>query len=312
VIDYAICSKELFPKVKAFGVAMEPRIPKCDHAALILQLEIDFSLIGAPTVRCRKRKREDVVLPNETELDRLVIQTVQAGKDESKKTLQLFGPVYFDTNPVLAGICGVCKNQGKHTASGGAAVFFGDNSNLNRAVRIWGTPTKLRAEVVALLVAVRAAPRTKTLHVLSRSDYAIKSVKYWAFCNEACGWKRANGDILKLVIQAIKIRSAPIHLIYIKKDEAHGHYSGAHKLAEHAALTLPRATALPYQDPGPIRPFTREPIQVEKVTANIPDDSGDSAAPLPPQRPPFLTAHRGRQRLHEIKERNRKNILEAP
>jgi exonuclease III len=107
VIDYVICSKELFPKVKAFGV--EPRIPKCDHAALILPLEIDSSLIGAPTVRSRKRKRQDVVLPDETKLDRLLIQTVKAGKDESKETLQLFGPVYFDTNPVLAGICGVCK-----------------------------------------------------------------------------------------------------------------------------------------------------------------------------------------------------------
>ncbi|KAJ7841791.1 hypothetical protein B0H14DRAFT_2586683 [Mycena olivaceomarginata] len=72
VIDYAICSKELFPKVKAFGV--EPRILKCDHVALILQLEIDSSLIGAPTVRSRKRKREDVVLPDETELDRLIRQ----------------------------------------------------------------------------------------------------------------------------------------------------------------------------------------------------------------------------------------------
>jgi hypothetical protein len=30
------------------------------------------------------------------------------------------------------------------------------------------------------------------------------------------------------------------------------------------------------------------------------------------QRPPFPAAHRGRQQLHEIKERNRKNILEAP
>ncbi|KAJ7460473.1 hypothetical protein B0H11DRAFT_2242046 [Mycena galericulata] len=117
-------------------------------------------MLGASAMRTRRRKREDVILSAETELDQLLIQTVEAGKHDSKKNLQLFGPVYFDTNPVLAGICGVCKNPGKHTASGGSAVFFGDNSNLNQAVRVWGTPTNATGNGTnARLIAPGGHPR---------------------------------------------------------------------------------------------------------------------------------------------------------
>ncbi|KAJ7601400.1 hypothetical protein DFH06DRAFT_1408221, partial [Mycena polygramma] len=38
VIDYAICSRSLFPNVVSFNV--EPRIEGYDHAALILEVEI--------------------------------------------------------------------------------------------------------------------------------------------------------------------------------------------------------------------------------------------------------------------------------
>ncbi|KAJ7737998.1 hypothetical protein B0H16DRAFT_1221905, partial [Mycena metata] len=52
-------------------------------------------------------------------------------------------------------------------------------------------------------------------------------------------------------------------------------------------------------------------LQVEKVTAAIPDDAAPVAA-APSQRPHFPASHRGRQRLFEMRERNRKNIMEAP
>ncbi|KAJ7601401.1 hypothetical protein DFH06DRAFT_1026136, partial [Mycena polygramma] len=167
-------------------------------------------------MRTKKRKLEDVVLPTKTDLDKLLIRTLDAGKDDSKKSLKLYGPVYFNTNPVLVTICGVCKNVGKHTATAGSAATFGPNSNLNRAVRVWGNATNIRADLVALLIALHAAPRTKTLHISTRSEFAIKSTKYYAYRNDACGWKCANGDILKLVIQMIKARSAPVHFIQIK------------------------------------------------------------------------------------------------
>jgi hypothetical protein len=97
VIDYAICSRTLFPKVQSFKV--EPQVPGFDHAPLILELEVDPTTLGMSATAPRKRKREIPTLPDDTELDRLLIKTLEAGKDESKKALSLFGPVLSVTVP---------------------------------------------------------------------------------------------------------------------------------------------------------------------------------------------------------------------
>jgi hypothetical protein len=160
-IDYVICSKSLYPKITAFNVL--PREPQFDHAAITVQLKIEPTLLStAVPIPTRKRKREDVVLPDKTELGKLLIQTLDAGKDSSKKTLELFGPVYFDTDPIVVTICGVAKNAGKHTDTAGSSAFFRLGSRLNRSLRVWGIPpTNACADLIALLAAIEAAPRTK-------------------------------------------------------------------------------------------------------------------------------------------------------
>jgi hypothetical protein len=50
-------------------------------------------------------------------LDKLLIQTLNSGKDSLKKSLELLGSVYFTTDPVYVTIYGASKNPGKHTAS---------------------------------------------------------------------------------------------------------------------------------------------------------------------------------------------------
>ncbi|KAJ6496161.1 hypothetical protein C8R45DRAFT_823311, partial [Mycena sanguinolenta] len=164
----------------------------------------------------KKRKREPVVLPEDTELDKLLLATLEAGKDETKKALNLFGPVLSVTGPTTVTICGFCKNSSKHTAQAGAAVFFGENSQLNRAIRVWGKQNNARADLVALLLAVRIAPKTRNLVITTRSEYVIRSIKYYAYRDEACGWKCVNGDVLKLIIAWIRCRTAPIHFSHIK------------------------------------------------------------------------------------------------
>jgi ribonuclease HI len=159
------------------------------------------------------------MLPDETELDKLLIHTLEAGKDESKKALALFGPVVSVTIPVTVTICRVCKNSGKHTTQAGAAAFFGGGSNLNRFVRVWGNQDNARADLVALLLAVQVAPKTKNLVISTRSEYAIRSIKYYAHKNDACGWTYSNGDILKLIVGWIRCRAAPIHFSHMKKDK---------------------------------------------------------------------------------------------
>jgi hypothetical protein len=80
---------------------------------------------------------------------------------------------------------------------------------------------------------------------------------------------------MKSIIQEIKTLPAPLHLVHIKKDEVHTHFSAAKRLAETALNLLrpagPGNIALPQ-----MQPFTMQPLGVEKVTADIPDDSGSN------------------------------------
>ncbi|KAJ6552898.1 hypothetical protein B0H19DRAFT_878429, partial [Mycena capillaripes] len=70
----------------------------------------------------------------------------------------------------------------------------------------------------ANLLAVKVAPKTKNVVISTRSEYAIRSIAYSAYKNDACGWTCVNGDILKLIIAWICYRTAPIHFSHIQKD----------------------------------------------------------------------------------------------
>ncbi|KAJ7356471.1 hypothetical protein DFH08DRAFT_644084, partial [Mycena albidolilacea] len=122
-------------------------------------------------------------------------------------------------------------NAGKHTARTGSSAYFGPDSTLNRSARVWGNPTNARADLVALLLALEAAPKTKTLRVSTWSEYAIRSINYHAFHNTVCGWTCTIGDVMKSILQGIRARSAPVHLVHIKKDEIHAHFIAAKGLA---------------------------------------------------------------------------------
>ncbi|KAF8175070.1 hypothetical protein K438DRAFT_1437302, partial [Mycena galopus ATCC 62051] len=159
----------------------------------------------------RKKRKVDVTLPEDTELDKLFIETLAAGKDEAKKLRALYGPVLFVTTPLKVTIHGSCLNSGKISASAGAAAYWGPSARRNMSARVWGGQTSPRAELVAAWLAIKSAPLFVSLEISTRSEYVIRSITYYASTNDACGWRCSNGDILKRVLGLIKSRSAPIH-----------------------------------------------------------------------------------------------------
>lgn len=144
-------------------------------------------------------------LPDKTELDRLYISTLAAGKDEDKKLLALYGPVLTVTPAMKVTVHGSCLNAGKISASAGAAAFWGPNSHLNKSARAWGKQTSPRAELLAVLIAIKTAPTHKSLEISTRSEYVIRSIVHYAARNDACGWRCENGDILKVILPLIKV-----------------------------------------------------------------------------------------------------------
>ncbi|KAJ7827976.1 hypothetical protein B0H14DRAFT_2367292, partial [Mycena olivaceomarginata] len=141
------------------------------------------------------------------------------------------------------------------------------------------------------------------------------ALSHYAYKNDTCGWTCVNGDILKLIIAWIHCRTAPIHFSHIKKDRITDFYKRAKDIAIRAS-EIPRSapTASNEHAPGPIPPLpsTAQPLNTEKITANLPNDSSNpETAPVLP-REQYPASHRGRERLYEIRERNRRKLLEAP
>ncbi|KAJ6607804.1 hypothetical protein B0H10DRAFT_1817185, partial [Mycena sp. CBHHK59/15] len=164
----------------------------------------------------RKKRKVEVVLPNETDVDKLLIATLAAGKDEAKKLLDLYGPVHVVTTPVKMTIHGSCLNAGKISASAGAATYWGPNARRKRSARAWGDQRSPRAELLAAIFALESAETYKSLEISTRSEYVIRSITHGAAENDACGWRCPNGDLLKRILALIKARSAPLHFCHLK------------------------------------------------------------------------------------------------
>ncbi|KAJ6496388.1 hypothetical protein C8R45DRAFT_757547, partial [Mycena sanguinolenta] len=133
-----------------------------------------------------------------------------------KKLRALYGPVLSVTTPMRVTIHGVCLNAGTISASTGAAAYWGPNARLNMSRRAWGSQTSARAELLAAWLAIKMAPVFRSLEISTRSQYVIRSITHYAATNNACGWRCANGDILKHILALIKYRTAPIHFCHIK------------------------------------------------------------------------------------------------
>ncbi|KAJ7642900.1 hypothetical protein B0H17DRAFT_1216269 [Mycena rosella] len=107
VIDYAVCSKDLFQDMIHTG---------------------DLDIQNVTFATSRKKRKVDIVLPDETHLDKVLIATLTVGKDETMKLLALYGPVTDVTTPLKVTVHGSCINAGKLTASAGAAAYWGPNA----------------------------------------------------------------------------------------------------------------------------------------------------------------------------------------
>ncbi|KAJ7932042.1 hypothetical protein B0H13DRAFT_2308192 [Mycena leptocephala] len=115
---------------------------------------------------------------------------------------------------------------------------------------------------------------------------------------------------MKIILQWIKRRSAPLHFIHLKKGVANGHLTAALELSA-TGCGLP-CTDTPELDGPPIQPLVEPTLNIEKVTADIPNDSGEPEQAQPVHsRAAYPAAHRGRDRLNDVGERNRASLMEA-
>ncbi|KAF5374013.1 hypothetical protein D9615_009920 [Tricholomella constricta] len=309
VIDYAAVSNSLWPSVTSFTVC--PREDGYDHAALCINVTLDINTRALTQIPSRKSTKQEP-LPTTTELDKLLIATLEAGKDEKKKNNALYGPTFITTNPTKVAIHGICLNSGKVTATAGVGLYWGPRSPRNTAHRLTGHDlTSTHAELAAVVNALIVAPPDKSLEIMTHSEYAINALTLYAQGSAARGWRVTNGKLIQQAVNAIKTRLAPLHLIHIRNIQQNSHLREARNLAIKGASNIPDA---PLPNLQPALPVTTDmdPLEVPKVSSNVIRPPNTIDPEKVPKRTVFPEAHRGRNKLMAIKDLNRRQITEAP
>ncbi|KAJ7714023.1 ribonuclease H-like domain-containing protein, partial [Mycena maculata] len=108
-------------------------------------------------------------------------------------------------------------------------------STLNTSLRVTGEQTNNRGELLAILYCLSMIPSNKCLDIYSDSEYAIRSIVYWAPGHAEAGWKCANADLLQDIVSWIRYQSSPVHFYHVKAHAVNHHNEAANTAAKEGA-----------------------------------------------------------------------------
>ncbi|KAJ7117820.1 ribonuclease H-like domain-containing protein, partial [Mycena epipterygia] len=163
-------------------------------------------------------------------------ETLESKKTPEQRRAAFYGPVYTsDTAGTKVYTDGSCLDNGSVNARAGAGIYFGPNNKNNSSLRVTGDQTNNRGELLAILYCLSSAPMDKRLDVYSDSEYAIRSIVYWAPGHTDAGWKCANSDLLKDIVSWIQYRIAPVHFYHVKAHSGNHHNDAADAAAKAGA-----------------------------------------------------------------------------
>ncbi|KAF5331256.1 hypothetical protein D9611_013121 [Ephemerocybe angulata] len=240
VVDYAMGNAVALGRVQRVIVGVEDH-EWSDHAQLVVVMEGRGNKeVGekerdrAPRVRRRKPK-----LPEDSELDRLVVEAMKSRLTLELRLRRVYGSVYCATDPVQVYVDGSALRNGNEDARAGSGVFYGRGSGKNEAVRVPDNQTNNRAELYAVLRALEATNDHRTLVINSDSEYAIDMLTTYAAKYNALGWRATNGDVLRDIAYLLRQRPAATTLRKVKAHSGHEQNDAADSLAKEGATKPP-------------------------------------------------------------------------
>lgn len=313
VIEYAMCSVLASSMVKSFDVC--PFGPWSDHVPIILNLAIPI----IPPVQNPRlpyiRERRQAAVESNGYLDCLLRDVFAAEQSPEHKRNSFYGPVYeVSSNAVKVYTDGSCLKNGNAGARAGAGTYGGPRSTLNASIRVSGEQTNNRGELLAILYTLSTVRPDRSLDIYSDSEYAIRSIVYWAPERAQLGWKCVNADLLQDIVSWIKYRSAPVQFNHVKAHSGNSHNDAADCAANAGAhLPLPSEDYIPCGAPDV--PLNVGPILHEqKVFSNLPEfpepkDAGmEESASLEPC---HYAPHRGRALNRALQRANLKRLTDV-
>ncbi|KAF6743847.1 ribonuclease H-like domain-containing protein, partial [Ephemerocybe angulata] len=174
-------------------------------------------------------------LPEDSELDRLMVEAMRSRLTPELRLRRVYGAVYCATDPVQVYVDGSALRNGNEDARAGSGVFYGRGSGKNEAVRVPDNQTNNRAELYAVLRALEETNVHRTLVINSDSEYAIDMLTTYAAKYNALGWRATNGDVLRDIAYLLRQRPAATTLRKVKAHSGHEQNDAADLLAKEGA-----------------------------------------------------------------------------
>ena len=101
-------------------------------------------------------------------------------------------PIY-DEDRLFVFTDGSCINNGKKNSYGGYGIFFGKNNLKNVSQKMKGKVTNNKAELTAILEALKILTPESKYYIVSDSEYSINCVTKWFLGWEKKEWKTSKG-----------------------------------------------------------------------------------------------------------------------
>ncbi|GJE84812.1 ribonuclease H-like protein [Phanerochaete sordida] len=168
-------------------------------------------------------------------------------------------------NPIVVYTDGSCLENGDEDARAGLGVWFGVDHASNLSARVPGpVQSNQVGEVLAIEAAAKLVPPFTPLHIKSDSKYAVEGLTTHVRAWEDKGWLGvANADALRAAVAALRRRTAPTWLQWVKGHAGEEGNEGADRLAGEGAFLPPRA--LPPLDSTDLR-FLPEGAKLAALT----------------------------------------------
>ena len=119
-------------------------------------------------------------------------------------------PIYDDDRSYVF-TDGSCINNGKKNSYGGYGVFFSKNNVKNVSQKMSGKVTNNKAELSAILEALKLLTPELKYYIVSDSEYSINCVTKWFRGWEKNNWKTSKGtpvlnrDLIEPIIIALRV-----------------------------------------------------------------------------------------------------------
>ncbi|KAI0715213.1 Endonuclease/exonuclease/phosphatase [Earliella scabrosa] len=212
VIDLCLASASLRARGRVLSFAVLERVvPWSDHAPLAVVIQVELQVATPPSSGAASKWSPFNWSKSKSCLDEKMESFLRDYVSPSGRLVGVYGQVSAVSNPVQVYVAAAVP-QDDRAGPAASAVFYGHGHPLNAAHHVPGPPSRERALIYALVVALRQVHPSTTLRVLTAEDSLPHAVCHSAVHNARSHWRVSDGDLLRALADLLTARLAAVQI----------------------------------------------------------------------------------------------------